>query len=169
MNSHTLSVLVQNKPGVLMRVAALFSRRAFNIHSLAVGETENPEVSRITIVTDAEQAPLEQIIKQLNKLIEVLKVVEIDSDNGVERQLMLVKVRVGDKSRTAVMQIVQLFRVRVVDVHPESLVVEAVGSEGKLAALLRSLEPYGIAEIVQSGSVAIGRGTHSITDQLKEK
>lgn len=165
---HTLSVLVENKPGVLTRVAALFARRAFNIRSLAVGETEHPEISRMTVVVEADDLPLEQVTKQLNKLVNVLKVVDLSQTPSVRRQLVLFKVKADDRRRTAVLQIVDLFRAHVVDVTPESVVIEAVGDNEKLNALLTALEPYGIREIVQSGSVAIGRGPRSITDQLKE-
>lgn len=166
---HTLSVLVENKPGVLTRVAALFARRAFNIRSLAVGETEHPEVSRMTVVVEAENLPLEQVTKQLNKLINVIKIVDLSQKASVQRQLMLIKVKADDSRRTAVLQIVELFRAHVVDVTSDSVVIESVGNLDKLNALLAALEPYGIREIVQSGSVAIGRGPRSITDQLKEK
>jgi acetolactate synthase-1/3 small subunit len=166
---HTLSVLVENKPGVLTRVAGLFARRGFNITSLTVGETEHPAVSRMTIIVDAEVAPFEQVTKQLNKLINVIKVVELERDDSVERQLMLIKVRADESRRTGVLQIVDLFRAHVVDVQTGTVVIESVGSMPKLDALLRSLEPYGVTEIVQSGAVAIGRGSRSITDQLKEK
>lgn len=166
---HTLSVLVENKPGVLMRVAALFARRAFNIKSLAVGETEHPEVSRMTIILSADDAPFEQVTKQLNKLVNVLKVVELDPEEKVERRLILLKVRADETRRTSVLQVVDLFRAHVVDVQTETVVIESIGSLSKLEALLRSLEPFGVTEIVQSGAVAIGRGSRSITDQLKEK
>ncbi len=168
-NRHTLAVLVENKPGVLTRVAALFARRAFNIKSLAVGETEHPEISRMTIIVDADSAPIEQVVKQLNKLINVLKVVELEPEDSVERRLLLMKVQADETRRTSVLQIVDLFRAHIVDVQPESVVIESVGSLPKLEALLRSLEPYGVTELVQSGAVAIGRGSRSITDQLKEK
>lgn len=164
--THTLSVLVENKPGVLTRVAALFARRAFNIRSLAVGETEKPEISRITIVVDVSEVPLEQVTKQLNKLVNVLKIVELEPEKAVERELMLIKVSANDDNRTAVLQVVDLFRAHVVDVARESLVIESIGSPSKHAALLRELEPYGVREIVQSGNVAIGRGSRSITDQI---
>ncbi|MDC4233013.1 acetolactate synthase small subunit [Actinomyces sp. B33] len=166
---HTLAVLVENKPGVLTRVAALFARRAFNITSLAVGETEHPEISRMTIIVEADERPLEQVTKQLNKLINVLKVVELEPDDSVERRLLLIKVQADEQRRTGVLQVVDLFRAHVVDVQPESVVIESIGSLPKLEALLRALEPYGVTEIVQSGAVAIGRGPRSITDQLKEK
>lgn len=171
---HTLSVLVENKPGVLARVAQLFSRRGFNIDSLAVGETEHPEVSRITIVVDTDAEPaigsahpagaaLEQVTKQLNKLVNVLKIVELEPEMSVQRELLLVKVRADRASRAQVMETVALFRARVVDVASDTLTIEATGTASKLDALLRDLEPYGIKEMVQSGLVAIGRGSRSIT------
>jgi acetolactate synthase-1/3 small subunit len=163
MNKHTLSVLVENKPGVLARVSGLFSRRGFNIESLAVGQTEHPEVSRITIVVDADDSPLEQVTKQLNKLVNVLKIVELDASVSVQRELLLVKVRADRVIRSQVMETVQLFRARVVDVAPDTLTIEATGTADKLEALLRDLEAYGIKEMVQSGVVAIGRGSRSIT------
>jgi acetolactate synthase I/III small subunit len=163
MSMHTLSVLVENKPGVLARVSGLFSRRGFNIDSLAVGETENKEVSRITIVVNVEDSPLEQVTKQLNKLINVIKIVELDPDTSVQRELLLVKVRAERPMRAQVLETVNLFRARVVDVAPDTLTVEATGTADKIDALLRDLEPYGIKEMVQSGLVAIGRGSRSIT------
>ncbi|WP_022868092.1 acetolactate synthase small subunit [Schaalia vaccimaxillae] len=166
---HTLAVLVENKPGVLTRVAALFARRAFNIKSLTVGETEHPEVSRMTIIVEADEQPFEQITKQLNKLVNVLKIVELTAQDSVERRLLLLKVQADETRRTGVLQVVDLFRAHVVDVQPESVVIESIGSLSKLEALLKAIEPYGVTEIVQSGAVAIGRGSRSITDQLKEK
>ena len=166
---HTLSVLVENKPGVLTRVAALFARRAFNIKSLTVGETEHPAVSRMTIIVEADELPFEQVTKQLNKLVNVLKVVELEPEASVERRLLLIKVRADESRRTGVLQVVDLFRAHVVDVQPDTVVIESIGSLPKLEALLRALEPYGVKEIVQSGAAAIGRGSRSITDQLKEK
>jgi acetolactate synthase I/III small subunit len=163
MVNHTLSVLVENKPGVLARVAQLFSRRGFNIDSLAVGETESPEISRITIVVNAETSPLEQVTKQLNKLVNVLKIVELEPEQSVQRELLLVKVRADRVTRSQVMETVSLFRARVVDVAPDTLTIEATGTAAKLDALLRDLEPFGIKEMVQSGLVAIGRGSRSIT------
>lgn len=163
MSKHTLSVLVENKPGVLARVSGLFSRRGFNIISLAVGETEHPEVSRITIVVDAENSPLEQVTKQLNKLVNVLKIVELDPGMSVQRELLLVKVRADRASRSQVMETVNLFRARVIDVSAESLTIEATGDSEKLGALLGDLEQFGIKEMVQSGLVGLGRGTRSIT------
>ena len=163
MSRHTLSVLVENKPSVLARVAGLFSRRGFNIDSLAVGETENPSVSRITIVVNAEDSPLEQVTKQLNKLVNVLKIVELEAGAAVQRELLLVKVRAERPVRAQVLETVQLFRARVVDVAPDTLTIEATGTAEKLDALLRDLEPFGIKEMVQSGMVAIGRGSRAIT------
>ncbi|GAA4658150.1 MULTISPECIES: acetolactate synthase small subunit [Amycolatopsis] len=163
MSTHTLSVLVENVPGVLARVAGLFSRRGFNIESLAVGPTENPEVSRMTIVVAVEELPLEQVTKQLNKLINVIKIVELEPAASVQRELLLVKVRADATVRSQVLETVQLFRAKVVDVSPEALTIEATGTGDKLSALLRMLEPYGVREIVQSGMVAVGRGARSIT------
>ena len=163
MSKHTLSVLVENTPGILARIAALFSRRGFNIDSLAVGVTEHPDISRITIVVTVEDLPLEQVTKQLNKLVNVLKIVELDQAAAVQRELLLVKVRADRSNRSQVLETVQLFRARVVDVAPETLTIEATGTAEKLDALLRDLEPYGIKEMVQSGVVAIGRGSRSIT------
>ena len=163
MSRHTLSVLVENKPGVLSRVSALFSRRGFNIDSLAVGPTEHPDVSRMTIAVNVEDLPLEQVTKQLNKLVNVLKIVELESTASVQRELLLVKVRADRPTRSQVLETVSLFRARVVDVAPDALTIEATGTAEKLDALLRDLEPYGIKEMVQSGVVAIGRGSRSIT------
>ena len=165
MSSHTLSVLVEDKPGVLARVAALFSRRGFNIESLAVGPTEHPSVSRMTIVVAVEDLPLEQVTKQLNKLINVLKIVELDPDASVQRELLLVKVRADAETRGQVLDAVQLFRAKVVDVSPDAVTVQAVGNSDKLADLLRVLEPFGVRELVQSGMVAIGRGSRSISER----
>ena len=167
MSRHTLSVLVENKPGVLTRVAALFARRAFNIHSLAVGPTEHETISRMTVVVDAEDLPLEQVTKQLNQLINVIKIVQLEPEASVQRELLMVKVRADDSSRTAVLQVVELFRAHVVDVVPDAVTIEAVGGDSKLKALLAALEPYGIKEIVQSGVVAISRGSRSLTDRAE--
>ena len=165
MSRHTLSVLVENKPGVLARISALFSRRGFNIDSLAVGPTENTEVSRMTVVVDVEALPLEQVTKQLNKLVNVIKIVELDAVSSVQRELVLVKVRADSQTRSAILETVTLFRAKVVDVSPDAVTIEATGNSDKLAALLRMLEPYGIKELVQSGMVAVGRGPRSITDR----
>ena len=161
-NTHTLSVLVEDKPGVLARVASLFSRRGFNIQSLAVGATEQKDMSRMTIVVSVEESPLEQITKQLNKLVNVIKIVEQDADNSVDRELALIKVRADATTRSQVIEAVNLFRAKVVDVSTESLTIEATGTPGKLEALLRVLEPYGIRELVQSGVVSLSRGPRGI-------
>ncbi|MDR1447716.1 MAG: acetolactate synthase small subunit [Candidatus Ancillula sp.] len=159
--TYTLSILVENKPGVLTRVTGLFARRAFNIHSLAVGTTEDVKVSRITIVTDESQAPIEQITLQLQKLINVLKVQILDSAKSVHREIVLIKVntRQGkDSVRPEVIGVANLFRVKVVDVAAESITIEATGKESKLEALVQALLPYEILEIVRSGTIAISRG-----------
>ena len=166
MSRHTLSVLVENKPGVLTRVAGLFARRSFNIHSLAVGPTEHPEISRITVVVDVDELPLEQVTKQLNKLVNVIKIVELDPEQSVLREHLLIKVRVDNTTRSQILEAVNLFRARVVDVSPDALVIEVTGDSGKVQALLRVLEPYGIREIAQSGLLAIGRGGKSITERV---
>ncbi len=165
MSKHTLSVLVENKPGVLARIAALFSRRGFNIDSLAVGPTEHPEISRMTVVVDVDELPLEQVTKQLNKLVEVLKVVELEGPASVQREILLVKIRTDQQSRSHVLETVQLFRAKVVDVTSDALTIEVTGNRDKLNAFLEVLEPFGIKELVQSGMVAIGRGSRSITDR----
>ena len=162
MTRHTLSVLVENKSGVLARVSALFSRRGFNIESLAVGPTENPDLSRMTIVADAESQPLEQITKQLNKLIEVIKIVELDTA-AVQRELLLVKVRAPLADRGQVLQTAELFRARVIDVNTDTVTLEATGTPDKLQALLAVLAPLGIKEMAQSGTVALARGPRSMS------
>ena len=160
--THTLSVLVQDKPGVLARVASLFARRGYNIQSLAVGATEQKDMSRMTIVVSVEESPLEQITKQLNKLINVIKIVEQDDDNSVSRELALIKVRADATTRSQVIEAVNLFRAKVVDVSTESLTIEATGTPAKLEAFLRVLDPYGIRELVQSGVVSLSRGPRGI-------
>ncbi|HEU5042975.1 MAG TPA: acetolactate synthase small subunit [Nocardioidaceae bacterium] len=165
MSRHTLSVLVENKPGVLARIAGLFSRRGYNIDSLAVGPTEHPEVSRMTIVVNVEDSPLEQVTKQLNKLVEVIKIVELDTSASVNRELLLVKVKADTATRGQVLETVQLFRAKVVDVATDAVTIEVTGSAEKLEAFLSVLGPFGVRELVQSGVVAIGRGSRSITDR----
>lgn len=160
--NHTLSVLVEDKPGVLARVSSLFSRRGFNITSLAVGPTETDGLSRMTIVVAVDEIRLEQITKQLNKLINVIKIVEQEPTSSVARELVLVKVRADAATRSQIIEVAELFRARVVDVSPESVVLEATGTPEKLAAILRMLDEYGIREIVQSGMVALGRGPKAI-------
>jgi acetolactate synthase I/III small subunit len=165
LSTHTLSVLVEDKPGVLARVASLFSRRGFNIHSLAVGATEQKDLSRMTIVVTVEDLPLEQVSKQLHKLVNVIKVVEQENENSVDRELALIKVRADAGTRSQVIEAVNLFRAKVIDVSTESLIIETTGTQEKLDALLRVLEPYGIREIVQSGIVSMSRGPRSITQK----
>ena len=166
MSRHVLSLLVENKPGLLTRVAGLFARRGFNIESLAVGLSEVDGLSRITAVVDVEELPLEQVTKQLNKLVNVIKIVELDSAQAVTREHMLIKVRVDNTTRSQVLEAVTLFRAQIVDVAPDALVIEATGNSGKIQALLRILEPYGIKEIAHSGLLAIGRGSKSITERV---
>jgi acetolactate synthase-1/3 small subunit len=164
--SHVLSLLVEDKPGLLTRVAGLFARRGFNIESLAVGKSEIPGLSRITVVVDVEELPLEQVTKQLNKLINVIKVVELDPSQTVQREHMLIKVRADNTTRSQILEAANLFRARVVDVTSDAVVIEVTGDTAKVQALLRVLEPYGIKEIAQSGLLAIGRGSKSITERI---
>lgn len=166
MSTHVLSLLVEDKPGLLTRVAGLFARRGFNIESLAVGHSEIAGLSRITVVVDVDILPLEQITKQLNKLVNVIKIVELDQTQSVQREHLLIKVRVDNSSRSQVLEAVTLFRARVVDVATDAVVIEVTGDSGKVNALLRVLEPYGIKEIAQSGLLAIGRGSKSITERV---
>ena len=164
MSRHTLSVLVEDKPGVLARVASLFSRRGFNIESLAVGPTEVPEVSRMTIVVSVERLPLEQVTKQLNKLINVLKIVELDEDTSVQRAIALVKVKADAGQRSSILEVVQLFRAKVVDVALDAVTIEVTGNDDKVEALLRLLEPYGIKELVRTGLTAMERGASVLVE-----
>jgi len=166
MSTHVLSLLVEDKPGLLTRVAGLFARRGFNIESLAVGHSEIVGLSRITVVVDVEDLPLEQVTKQLNKLINVIKIVELDPAQSVQREHLLIKVRVDNATRSQVLEAVNLFRARVVDVSTDALVIEVTGDSGKTTAFLKVLEPYGIKEIAQSGLLAIGRGGKSITERV---
>ncbi|WP_169080149.1 acetolactate synthase small subunit [Microcella alkalica] len=166
MSHHVLSLLVEDKPGLLTRVAGLFARRGFNIISLAVGTTEVPGLSRITVVVDVEGLPLEQVTKQLNKLVNVLKIVELDPSQSVQREHMLIKVRVDNTTRSQILEATNLFRARVVDVATDALVIEVTGDTAKVEALLRVLEPYGIKEIAQSGLLAMGRGSKSISERV---
>jgi len=155
---HTLSVLVENKPGVLARVAGLFSRRGFNIDSLAVGVTEDTEVSRITVVVDVEEHSLEQVYKQLNKLINVIKVIDLPKDNSVQRELVMIKVKADAKSRPEIMDIVSIFRAKIVDVGTGTLCIEITGTGDKTGAFEELLRPYGVVELVRTGMVALPRG-----------
>ena len=156
---HIFSVLVENKFGVLARVAGLFSGRGFNIDSLSVSETEDPNTSQMTIVTHGDEAIIEQIEKQLNRLIEVITITDITKENHVEREMILVKVAVDTAKRGEVLQIVDIFRARAIDVAPESLTIEITGDENKLRAVIDMLRPYGIRELVRTGKVAIMRST----------
>jgi acetolactate synthase-1/3 small subunit len=166
MTKHVLSLLVEDKPGLLTRVAGLFARRGYNIHSLAVGTTEVEGLSRITLVVDVADSPLEQVTKQLNKLINVLKIVELEPGQSVQREHMLVKVRIDQNTRSQILEAVNLFRARVVDVAPDSLVIEVTGDTQKIDALLKVLDPFGIKEIAQSGLLAMGRGSKSISERV---
>ena len=165
MSRHTLSVLVEDQPGVLARIASLFARRGFNIESLAVGPTEAAGVSRMTIVVNVAESPLEQVTKQLNNLINVLKIVELDNSAAVQRELLLVKVKADNNTRSAILETVALFRAKVVDVATDAITIEATCNHDKIQALLKVLEEYGIKELVQSGMVAIGRGSKAVSDR----
>jgi acetolactate synthase-1/3 small subunit len=156
--THTLSVLVENKPGVLARVSGLFARRGFNIDSLAVGETQDPSISRITIVVSVEGKPLEHVTKQLHKLINVLRIAEMPHDASVERELALIKVGVGAGRRSEVLEIVEIFRAKVVDVDSDSVIIEATGTPEKVSALEELLRPLGVVELARTGRIALGRG-----------
>jgi len=164
MSTHTLSALVENKPGVLAHVAGLFSRRSFNISSLAVGPTADEEVSRMTIVVDGASTPVEQVIRQLDKLVRVIKVVELADDSAVERELALIKLTARPGEREEILQIAAVFGAPIVDLDPESIVLEATGSPRRLGALLDNLAPYGIRELVRTGRVGLDRGPGSIAD-----
>ncbi len=165
MSTHTISVLVENKLGVLARISNLFSRRGFNIDSLAVGPTEDETISRMTIVVDCADNPLEQVVKQLNKLINVLKIVELERPRSVERELALVKVKADPALRYQIIELTEMFRAKIVDVAPESLTIEATGSPDKIAAMLEMLEGYGIRELVRTGRIALARGNKGIVDR----
>jgi acetolactate synthase I/III small subunit len=163
---HTLSVLVEDRPGVLTRVAGLFAARGFNINSLAVGPTEEPGLSRMTIVVDVDRKPLEQVTKQLNKLINVIKVFEHEAGDSVERELMLVKVRAEGEMRARVMEICEVFRVRVTDVTHRTLTIEATGSPTKLESFLSLLDDFGVVELARTGRIALVRGDRGIRERV---
>lgn len=169
MQRHTLSVLVENKPGVLARIAGMFSRRGYNIHSLAVGPTEDQHISRLTIVVGTEAAKLEQVIKQLNKLINVLKIVELAPDDSVALETQLVKVSADATNRSQVIELADVFRAHVVDVDHEAITVEVTGTPDDLERMIMLLEPFGIREMVRSGTIALARGARSITDGSKAR
>ena len=166
MTQHVLSLLVEDKPGILTRVAALFARRGYNIQSLAVGTTEVEGVSRMTVVVSLDGQPLEQVTKQLNKLVNVLKIVELENDNAVARDHMLVKVRTDATTRSQVLEAVTLFRARVIDVVSDSVVIEVTGDSAKCQAFIKVLEPFGIKELVQSGAIAISRGSKAMSEKV---
>ena len=166
---HTISVLVENEFGVLARVAGLFSGRGFNIESLTVAETLDPTVSRITLVTNGDDQVLAQVEKQLEKLVPVIKVTDFTETPHVERELVLVKVAADDKTRSELLNIVELFRAKIVDVSRRSYIVEATGAEDKINALIELLKPIGIKEIVRTGKVAMFRGTRLLTVETKDK
>jgi len=166
MSRHVLSLLVEDRPGLLTRVAGLFARRGFNIESLAVGVTEVEGLSRITVVVGVEDAPLEQVTKQINKLVNVIKVVELDAEQAVQRDHMLIKVKTEPVTRSQVLEAVTLFRARVIDVVSDAVIIEVTGDSAKCAAFIKVLEPFGIKELVQSGVLAMGRGSKSITEKV---
>lgn len=155
---HTLAVTVENKPGVLTRVTTLFRRRGYNIESLSVGETENPTISRMTIVVAGDEKIIEQVTKQLYKLVDVIKIVDLTEERSVERELILIKVKADNNVRAEIVQIVDIFRARIVDIGRNSLIIEATGDAGKIDAIEDSLKPFGILELVRTGKVAMIRG-----------
>jgi acetolactate synthase-1/3 small subunit len=162
---HTVSILVENKPGVLTRVASLFSRRGYNIHSLAVGTTENVDVSRMTVVVDLPDKPLEHVTKQLHKLINVLKIIELESGASVVRELMLIKIHTDPQTRSQVFELAEVFRANIVDVTTDSVTCEVSGPPDKLAAFEDLVRSYGIIELVKTGRIALGRGARGIKDR----
>ncbi len=162
---HTISALVENKPGVLARISGLFARRGFNIHSLAVGTTDNPAVSRMTIVVDLPEKPLEHVTKQLHKLINILKVIELDPDASVVRELMLIKVHAPPAHRSQVIELVEVFRAKIVDVASDAMTVEVAGPPAKLHAFEDLVAPCGIIEVVKTGSIALARGSKGIRER----
>jgi len=166
---HLLSVLVENKPGVLTRIAGMFARRGYNIHSLAVGPTDDPTLSRLTLVVGSDAVQVEQIVKQLNKLINVIKILELDPAESVERELQMVKVNAPADVRGQILQLVDVFRAKVCDVDHDTITIEASGSPEKLEALAALLEPYCIRELVRSGTISLARGAKAITDSSRPR
>ncbi|MEN9232022.1 MAG: acetolactate synthase small subunit [Thermostichus sp. DG02_5_bins_236] len=166
---HTLSALVQDQPGVLTRIAGMFARRGFNIDSLTVGPTERPGVSRITMVVPGDEQDVEQMTKQLYKLIDVLKVTDITHVPCVERELMLIKVNASPDTRSDIMDVAQMFRARIVDVAEESLTLEVTGDPGKMVAIIKMLTNFGIREIARTGLVALTRESGVNTEYLKQQ
>ena len=158
MKRHVLSVLVENHSGVLSRISGLFSRRGYNIDSLSVGETEDPKVSRMTIVADADEYTLEQIKKQLNKLVDVIKIIELKEENSIYRELAMIKIKASKANRAEIIEIANIIRAHIVDVSNDALIIEATGDQGKISALSNMLEPYGIKEVIRTGLTALQRG-----------
>lgn len=167
--THTLAVLVENTPGILARVAGLFSRRGFNIDSLAVGRSEDPGISRMTIVVEGDDSVLEQVTKQLHKLVDVIKITDVTRDDFVDRELVMIKVNAETTNRGEIMQLVDIFRGRIVDVGPKSLTIEVTGYESKINAFENSLRPFGVLEMVRTGKVAMLRGFKSTTVNENQK
>lgn len=164
---HTISILVENEFGVLARVAGLFSGRGFNIESLTVAKTLDPSLSRITLVTNGDDQIVEQITKQLNKLVCVIKVIDFQESAHVEREMALIKVAVEERTRAEVLNIVNIFRAKVIDVDPRSYIIEITGDDDKITAFLNLLKPLGIKEVVRTGKVAMQRGTQAFTDSAR--
>ncbi len=154
---HVISILVENRFGVLARISGLFSARGFNIDSLAVGETEDPTISRMTIVVEGDERILEQITKQLHKLVDVIKVQDLTKEEYIDRELVLIKLKVTSRNRSEVIQIVDTFRAKIVDVNPETLTVEVTGDQSKIDAVMELLSPFGIREVVRTGRIALAR------------
>ncbi|MCR3883870.1 MAG: acetolactate synthase small subunit [Methanothrix sp.] len=159
---HTIALIVENRPGVLVRIAGLFSRRGFNIDSLTVGSTDNPDYARMTITVDGDEVVLEQVTKQLNKLVNVIRVSELLSSESVERELAIIKVAARKEDRSEIMQIVSVFRAKIIDVSPRSLIVEVTGSDDKVEAMVRLLRQFGIKEMARTGKVSMVRGTKAM-------
>lgn len=155
---HTISVLVENKPGVLSRISGLFSARGFNIESLAVGETEDSSISRMTIVVGGDERVLEQVTKQLHKLVDVIKISDFTKESFINRDLILIKVNADKSTRLEIMQLVNVFRAKIVDIGPKSVIIELTGSEEKVVAFINLVRPFGIKEMVRTGRIAMGRG-----------
>ena len=155
---HTISVLVENRFGILARIASLFSARGFNIDSLAVGETEDPTISSITMVVPGDDQIIEQVVKQLRKLVDVIKVVDLTGEGRIERELILVKVTARGGDRAEIMRMVDIFRARIVDVNPDAFIIEATGSEEKIRGILTLLKPFGINKLIRTGKIALPRG-----------
>jgi acetolactate synthase-1/3 small subunit len=159
---HTIAVIVENKAGVLTRIAGLFSRRSFNIDSLSVGATENPDYSRMTITVQGDRDVLEQVIKQLSKLINVIRVSELDPSESIERELAIIKVNADKESRSEIMQIVNIFRAKIIDVSHRSMIIEVTGDEEKIDAIVQLLRQFGIKEIARTGKVSMVRGARVV-------